>query len=160
MTTHRMRLMLALASILIGVAEADAESGTAADPQIESTATGVVIGEELTSLANEVNLWTWTQLARSRDLTAIEESWVVVYSPKDPVGVARDWGTQVKRARSLNTRTATSVQKRWLGLFIKAGEAVERKDTAQFTVALHALEDDIPAKRTALAALPNFFTAK
>lgn len=160
MTPRRKTLLLALASISIGVAVLRAETGAPSDMQAESIVSGTVTGEELAALANDVNLPAWTQLAMGRDFTTIEEGWVAVYSPKDAVGAARDWKAQVKVARALAVRTSTAGQKRWLDLFIKAGEAVGRRDGMQFTAALRALESDSPAGRIALAANRNFFTAK
>lgn len=160
MSFRRATLLLTLAAISIGASVLRAEEAATAEVQSESIVGGVVTGEEIAALANDVNLPAWTQLAVSRDFTSIEEGWVSVYSPKDAVGAARDWSAQLKVARLLSDRTKLAAQKRWLGLFIKAGEAIRRNDSVQFTAALRALESDIPAGRIAISANQNFFTAK
>jgi hypothetical protein len=156
MIPRRTTLLLALASISIGALTLRAEPRAPA----ESSVRGAVANDDLAALANDVNLPAWTQLASSRSFTTIEEGWVAIYSPKDAVGAARDWSAQLKVARSFAGRTRTSGQRHWLDLFIKAGEAVGRQDAPQFTAALRALESDSPSGRIALAANPNFFTAK
>lgn len=158
MMTPRTTLLLALASISFAAGRTCAE--TPADVQAESFVLSAVSNDELADLSNAVNLPAWIQLAMGRDFSTIEEHWTAVYSPKDSVGAARDWSAQITEARSLSTRATQAGQKRWLGLFIKAGEAVGRKNAPQLAVALRALEADAPTDRIALAANRNFFTAK
>lgn len=158
--SFRTTLLVAAFTILIGEWALRADTGSPSDAQAESIVSGLLTTDEIVALANEVNLTAWTQLAVSRDFTSIEEGWVSVYSPKDAVGVARDWSVQVKMARSLVGRANRANQRRWLELFIEAGEAVRRKDTTHFTAALRALQSDAPAGRPPFAANRNFFTAK
>jgi hypothetical protein len=114
--------------------------------------------EDLAALANEVNLDTWVQAAAlasfqdqpdKRDASgavttkaanAIEENWVAVYSPKDAVGEAGNWDAQTVRARQMHERAIQYVQKRWLELFIKTGEAVARRDSSQFAHLVRELQ--------------------
>lgn len=156
--THRNTLMIALASISFAAGHLHAE--VLADLQAESLVLGAVSNDELAALSNAVNLPAWIQLAMGGDFSTIEEHWAAVYSPKDSVGAARDWSGQTTEARSLAARATHAGQKRWLGLFIKAGEAVGRKNAPQLTTALRALEAAAPSDRTALAANRNYFTAK
>jgi hypothetical protein len=69
-----------------------------------------------------------------------------------------DWNEQVGRAKELQNRTTQFMQRRWLELFIKAGEAVARRDSNEFAVCIREL------KRSSLTAAAeptrNFFTAK
>lgn len=160
MTLPRTISLAALASITIGATTPPAETGRPAEAPAESIVSGAVTGEELAALANDVNLPAWMQLALSRDFTSIEEGWVTVYLPKDPVGAARDWSEQVKTARSLSVRAGKTEQRRWLGLFIKAGEAIGRRDASQLSATLRALQSDLSVGRIAIATTPNFFTAK
>lgn len=139
-----------------------------------------VSDEELSALANEVNLDTWEQVASmssfrdkpekrgtgglvvTKAFNALDENWVTVYSPKDPVGQAWNWSEQVERAKKLQARAPQFLQRRWLDLFIKAGEAVENRDSNEFAQCIREL------KRTPItitAAQPgeaskNFFSAK
>lgn len=160
MSLRRNTLLLALASISIGAGSLRADADAAAEVQVESIVSGVLTADELAALANEVNLPAWTQLAITRNFTTIEEGWASVYSPRDAVGVARDWSAQVKMARLLTARANKATQRRWLELFIKAGEAVSRNDAIQFTAALRAMESESSPDRIAFAASRNFFTAK
>ncbi len=157
MNPHLITLTALAALTLAGVAS---DAGMPADPQAESIVRGAVTNEELSALANEVNLPAWTQVATSRDFTTIDESWVAVYSPKDAVGEARNWSPQVATARSLAARATKASQKRWLGLFIRAGEAIAKKDAVQFVAAVRALENDGPSGQIAFATILKFFTAK
>ena len=160
MNPTRTILLLAVASIFLGGSVLRAETNAPAEVPGESIVRGAVSNEELAALANDVNLPVWMQLALSRSFTSVEEGWVAVYSPKDPVGAAGDWSAQLRIARALAGRTNTSGQRRWLELFVKAGEAVSRKDAVQFTAALRGLGSDVPSGGIALAANLNFFTAK
>jgi hypothetical protein len=83
-----------------------------------------------------------------------------VYSPKDAVGAAGNWNEQVARARVLAARTPQFMQKRWLELFIRAGEAVARRDSNEFAVALRELKRSSVAGQPGPANGKNFFTAK
>jgi hypothetical protein len=157
MNARCITLGLALAALSFGAAAVRAD---AVDRASESMVAGTVTSDDLAALANEVNLSAWTQLATGRDFSTIEENWALVYSPKDEVGAARDWRPQVSVARSLAARAASAGQRRWLGLFVQAGEAVGRKDAAKFTAALRALSGEAPASRSALASNSNFFRAK
>jgi hypothetical protein len=60
----------------------------------------------------------------TKAFNALDENWVSVYSPKDAVGTAGNWNEQIARARALQERTTQFLQRRWLELFIRAGEAV------------------------------------
>ena len=99
MTLSRTISLAAFASISIGASVLAAEIDQVTEAQVELAVSRAVTGEDLAALANEVNLPAWMQLASRRDLTSIDEGWVTVYSPKDPVGAAHDWSEQVKTAR-------------------------------------------------------------
>ncbi len=117
-----------------------------------------VTDEDLASLANEVSLETWVQaaaigsfrdkaekrgsggLVTNKGFNAISENWVTVYSPKDPVGQAGNWDAQVARARALKEHPIQFVQKRWVEAFIKAGEAVSKRDSNQFALLVRELK--------------------
>ena len=142
---------VALAALTLAFAAVAADPRTPADPQAESIVAGsAVTNDELAALANEVNLAAWTQAASSRDFTTIDETWVSVYSPKDPVGEARNWTPQVAAARALAASATKAGHKRWLDLFIKAGEAVARNDGIQFVAAVRALETGSAGARLAV----------
>lgn len=160
MTFRETTLLLVVSSIYFGASPLRAETVAEAGSQAESIVTSAVTGDELAALANDVNLPAWAQLALSPSFTSIEEGRVAVYSPKDAVGTARDWDTQVKVARHLAGRTRTPGQRHWLNLFIKAGEALARKDALRFASAVRALESEPWVGRIAIAGNPNFFTAK
>ncbi|MEA3212519.1 MAG: hypothetical protein QOE70_5576 [Chthoniobacter sp.] len=146
----------------------------AAQPELN----GPVTDEEIEALANEVNLDVWTQIAAigsfrdkpekrgtgglivTKAFNALEENWVTVYSPKDSVGMARDWNAQVARAWLLEARPTQFMQKRWLDLFIKAGEAVSRKDSNEFALTLRELKRNTVTGQPGWASSRNFFTAK
>jgi hypothetical protein len=152
-----------------------------AEPKPASTpaAVGPVSSDELLGLANDVNLETWVQvtaigsfrdkpekrgsggLVVTKAFNALDETWVTVYSPKDPVGQAGNWNEQVARARAMQERTPQFMQKRWLELFIKAGEAVARRDSAEFALNIRELKRGYRATTAnATADSRNFFTAK
>ena len=140
----------------------------------EPAAAGPVTDVEIDTLANEVSLEAWTQAASigsfrdkpekrgagglvvTKAFNAIEENWVTIYSPKDAVGVAGNWQEQVARARELEARSPQFMQRRWLELFIKAGEAVARRDSNDFAAAVRELK----RSRVAAENSRNFFTAK
>lgn len=142
------------------------------------SANGPVADEELDALANEVSLETWTQIAAIgsfRDkperrgagglvvvkaFNAIEENWASVYSPKDTVGAAHDWSAQVARARGMLARGPQFMQKRWLELFVRAGEAVARRDSNEFGATLREMKRSSVATHPGLGNEKNFFTAK
>jgi hypothetical protein len=157
-----------------------ARGSTAASPAaVASHAPAIgspITDEELASLATEVNLETWAQIAAigsfrdkpekrgagglvvTKAFNAIDENWVSVYSPKDPVGATGNWNEQVTRARALQERTTQFLHRRWLELFIKAGEAVARRDSNEFAQHVRELKR---SRATASAETPrNFFTAK
>jgi hypothetical protein len=145
-----------------------------------SVATGALTGEELSALANEVNLETWAQVAAigsfrdkpekrgsgglvvTKGFNALDENWVSVYSPKDPVGQAGNWNEQVTRAKAFQERPQQFMQKRWLELFIKAGEAVARRDSSEFAMSVRELKRShgSVAANGAGDVAKNFFTAK
>lgn len=147
-----------------------AETAVAPEP----AAAGPVTDAEMEALANEVGLDAWTQAAAigsfrdkpekrgagglvvTKAFNAIEENWVTIYSPKDAVGVAGNWQEQVARARELEARSPQFMQRRWLELFIKAGDAVTRRDSNEFAAALRELK----RSRVAAENSRNFFTAK
>ena len=140
----------------------------------EAAAAGPVTDAEMEALANEVSLEAWTQassigsfrdkpekrgaggLVVMKAFNAIEENWVTIYSPKDAVGVVGNWQEQVARARELEARSPQFMQRRWLELFIKAGDAVARRDSNDFAAALRELK----RSRVAAENSRNFFTAK
>ena len=140
----------------------------------EAAAAGPVTDAEMEALANEVSLEAWTQassigsfrdkpekrgaggLVVMKAFNAIEENWVTIYSPKDAVGVAGNWQEQVARAHDLEARSPQFMQRRWLELFIKAGDAVARRDSNDFAAALRELK----RSRVAAENSRNFFTAK
>lgn len=145
-------------------------------------ALAAVTDEEIVALASEVSLATWEKVASIssfRDkpekrgtgglvvtpaFNALTENWVSVYSPKDPVGLAGDWMAQVARAKALQERPQQFVQRRWLELFIKAGEAVSKRDSDAFSSAVRELGSTplktIGASVDGSTAGKNFFTAK
>jgi hypothetical protein len=124
----------------------------------EPVTPGPVTDEELAALANDVNLETWAQVAAigsfrdraekrgagglvtSKAFNALEETWVTVYSPKDPVGEARNWDEPVSRAKQILARNPQFLQRRWLEGFVKAGEAVARRDSTEFAVLVRELK--------------------
>ena len=136
--------------------------------------------EQIAELANEVNLQTWSQVAAigsfrdkpekrgpgglivTKAFNALEENWVSVYSPKDSVGQAGHWDAQLARARALQQRTQQFLQQRWLSLFVRAGEAVARRDSNDFAQAVRELTRSpiLLAARPSPASAQNFFTAK
>ena len=127
-------------------------------PVAAAPATALVGDDEIAALANEVNLETWAAVASigsfrdksekrgsgglvtTKAFNAIEENWPTVYSPKDPVGEARNWTEQLAHARALVERNPQFMQRRWLDLFIKAGEAVARRDSNEFALAVRELK--------------------
>lgn len=149
---------------------------TAATP--EPGVAGPVTDEELDQLANEVNLEAWTQISAigsfrdkpekrgagglvvTKAFNALEENWVSVYSPKDPVGSARNWDSQVIKAKSLQTRATQFMQKRWLETFVQAGEAVSRRDSNEFATILRELKRYPTTTQAGTANGRNFFSAK
>ena len=124
----------------------------------EPVAPGPVTDEELAALANDVNLETWVQVAgigsfrdkaekrgvgglvTSKAFNALDETWVTVYSPKDPVGEARNWDEPVSRAKQILARNPQFLQRRWLEAFVKAGEAVARRDSTEFALLVRELK--------------------
>ena len=117
-----------------------AENGEAAEA-------GPVTSDDLTTLANEVSLASWQQVTASatfrdpaKGANAIEQSWVNVYSPKDPVGESGNWNTQLARARALQARSGQFSQKHWLEVFIRTGEALDRRDAKEFAALVGELE--------------------
>lgn len=140
----------------------------------QPVAASPVADEEIAALANEVNLDTWAQVAAigsfrdksekrgvgglvvKKAFNAIEENWVSVYSPKDPVGQAGDWSVQLAKAKALEARPMQFLQKRWIESFVKAAGAVAERDSNEFASLVREL------KRTRIASETprNFFTAK
>ncbi len=136
-----------------------------------------VTATDLAALAEEVNLNTWEQVASIssfRDkpekrgtgglvivkaFNALEANWNSVYSPKDPVGEEGNWDAQVTKARQLLSQTNVFIQRRWLESFIKAGEAVARRDSNEFAVMIRELKGN-PLATASLENSQNFFTAK
>lgn len=141
---------------------------------------GPLADEELASLANEVNLEVWAQvsgigsfrdkaekrgpggLVVTKAFNALDENWVSVYSPKDPVGQAGHWNEQTARAKAMSERTQQFMQKRWLELFIKAGNAVARRDSTDFAVTLRDLKRSHGSLTSRLGTdeAPKMVTAK
>jgi hypothetical protein len=98
-------------------------------------------------------------LVVTKAFNAIEENWVSIYSPKDPVGQAGNWGQQLARARELQASAHQFIQRRWLEVFIKAAEAVGRRDSNEFALQVRELKrSSLPM--AALENPRNFFTAK
>jgi hypothetical protein len=161
MTIHRNTFLAALTALALGAGATAALAGTKSPPvnAVESDLSGS-LGDQLATLANDVNLSAWTRIAASQDFRTIEESWVAVYSPKDAVGTAQDWNAQLKMARTLAHSTSLPAQQRWLARFIEASEAVAHKDSGRFAIAVRSLENELFASQTALAANQNIFTAK
>lgn len=140
-------------------------------------ASATTLDEDLAALANEVNLSTWEQIASmasfrdraekrgsgglvvTKGANALSQTWVSVYSPKDPVGVAGNWDAQVTKARALQERSTQFIQKRWLDLFIQAGEAVAKRDSDEFAAAVREFKR-WPLAVAAIENSQNFFTAK
>ncbi len=155
-------------------AEARLEPKTEAPAATEPAALAPVTDAEIETLANEVSLEAWTQAASigsfrdkpekrgpgglvvTKAFNAIEENWVTIYSPKDAVGTAGNWQEQVARARELEGRSPQFMQRRWLELFIKAGDAVARRDSSEFAAAVREMK----RSRVASENSRNFFTAK
>lgn len=137
----------------------------------------VVTVEDIATLANEVNLDTWQQIAAigsfrdraekrgsgglvvTKAFNALEENWVSVYSPKDPVGAAGNWDRQLVRARELQASAHQFIQRRWLEVFIKAAEAVARRDSNDFALQVRELKrSSLPT--ASLENPRNFFAVK
>ncbi len=93
----------------------------------------------------------------TKAFNALEENWVSVYSPRDPVGQAHDGdAAPLAKAKALEGRPVQFLQKRWLATFIKAAEAVAVRDSNEFAAAVRELKKT----KTAAENLRNFFTAK
>ena len=142
--------------------------------KVEAAAGAPVSDDEIAALANAVNLETWMQVASigsfrdrpekrgvgglvvTKAFNALEENWLSVYSPKDPIGQAQDWNDPLARARALTARPLQFLQKRWIESFIRAAEAVALRDSNEFATAVREM------KKAKLAGepRPNFFTAK
>lgn len=139
-----------------------------------------VVDTDLANLAAEVSLDTWSQVAGitsfrdkperrgtgglvvTKAFNALEENWATVYGTKSPVGTAGAWEGQLTRARAMQERTTQFVQRRWLELFIKAGEAVARRDSNEFATLIREMSRS-PLAGVAIVAPEsgrNFFTAK
>ena len=124
----------------------------------EAAPAAAVSDDEIAALANDVNLETWATVAGigsfrdkaerrgsgglvvTKAFNAIDENWPTVYSPKDRVGAAGDWSEQLDRAKGLIERNPQFMQRRWLELFIKAGEAVARRDSNEFAVVVREMK--------------------
>ena len=146
------------------------------NPVSAAVAAAVLAEEELALLSTEVNLDTWAQIAAigsfrdkaekrgagglvvTKAFNALEENWVSVYSLKHPIGAAGNWNEQLAKARTMQARTTQFMQKRWLELFVKAGEAVARRDSNEFAVTVRELKRS--GLTAAVDAPKNFFTAK
>jgi len=151
-----------------------AENATVAN---EPIADSTVLDGDITALADEVNLSVWervTAIGSFRDkpekrgtgglvvtkaFNALDENWISVYSPKDPVGEAGNWNEQVAKARKLLEQTNVFMQRRWLENFIRAGEAVGRRDSNEFALMIRELKRS-PLTIASLENSRNFFTAK
>ena len=132
-----------------------------------------VTDDEIAALANDVNLETWATVASigsfrdkaerrgagglvvAKAFNAIEENWPTVYSPKDAVGAAGNWSEQMERAKALVERNPQFLQRRWLDLFIKAGDAVARRDSNEFAQAVR----DLKRERLSVQAASGIPTA-
>jgi hypothetical protein len=156
------------------------QSALAAAASHTAASSATVADEELAALANEVNLATWEQvtaigsfrdkpekrgtggLVVTKAFNAIEENWVSVYSPKDGVGLAGNWDAQVARAKTLAERAPQFLQKRWLALFVRAGEAVAHRDSDAFAAAVREMKRNPlnPAVAVASENSRDFFPAK
>ncbi|MEO8353049.1 MAG: hypothetical protein ABI680_15065 [Chthoniobacteraceae bacterium] len=117
-----------------------------------------VTDEEIASLAAAVNLEIWSQVASigsfrdkgekrgsgglvvTKAFNAIEENWASVYGEDHPLGAIRSWSTQVAAAKALLERNPQFLQRRWLERFIRAGEAVEKRDSNEFATAIRELK--------------------
>lgn len=160
MNSPRSLLALALTFLTCGVGAFADESTPAATVSRESKILAVTPSEELSALANVVNLPAWTQVAASADFASIEEHWSAIYSPRDDVGSARNWSAQLAQARAVGPKLTTSEQRRWLDLFLQAGEAIARQDAPRFASAVRGLAAQPLPLTPALAANAKFFTAK
>ena len=149
-------LIFASSSLEAGQLRGDGDMVVKAEPSV----LGTVSSGELTVISDDANLTAWIQLAKGQALNPLEESWSAIYSPKDKVGVAGNWRVQLTQARSLAARATHPNQKRWLNLFIRACEAVERRDAPRFSSALCGLEVHRTLDSTALVPERKFFTAK
>ncbi len=124
----------------------------------ETTNPAVVSDEEIAGLAAAVNLETWSQVAAigsfrdrpekrgsgglvvTKAFNAIEENWASVYPAEHPLGMVLSWSTQVAAAKALMSQNPQFLQKRWLERFIRAGEAIERRDSNEFATAIRELK--------------------
>ncbi|HEX8312742.1 MAG TPA: hypothetical protein VF614_15575, partial [Chthoniobacteraceae bacterium] len=129
-----------------------------AAPAVAAATNAPLSEEELSGLASEVSLDTWAQVAAigsfrdkpekrgvgglvvTKAFNALDENWTSVYPESNLVGQARDWSEQVARAKALQSRTTQFMQRRWLELFIKAGEAVARRDSNEFALCVRELK--------------------
>jgi hypothetical protein len=118
----------------------------------------VVSDDEIASLAAAVNLETWSQVASigsfrdkaekrgsgglvvAKAFNAIEENWASVYPEEHPLGAVRSWAAKVALAKGLLGRNPQFLQRRWLERFIRAGEAVEKRDSNEFATAIRELK--------------------
>ncbi len=135
-----------------------AAPATAEQPSPAAPVAVLAADEEFAALANDVNLDTWEQvtaigsfrdraekrgaggLVVTKAFNAIEENWVSVYSPKDAVGQAGNWAAQIAQAKLLQERAPQFLQNRWLAVFIKAGDAVARRDSKEFALLVRELK--------------------
>ncbi|MHA3774052.1 hypothetical protein ACXR0O_21195 [Verrucomicrobiota bacterium sgz303538] len=157
--------------------EAAVAKSTVEAPAVSTSPASSITADDIIALANEVGLDTWGQvtaigsfrdrpekrgtggLVVTKAFNALEENWVTVYSPKDPVGQAGNWDPQVAKARHFLAQTGQFMQRRWLENFIKAGEAVARRDSNEFALLVRELRRN--PLTTAFVENPrNFFTAK
>lgn len=115
-----------------------------------SSVPSAVVDDEFADLAGEVNLDTWAKAASvpsfrdkpekrgpgglvvAKAFNAIDENWSTVYAPESAVGQSGNWSVQVTRARALQAKAPQFLQKRWLELFTKAGDALSRRDSTEF----------------------------
>lgn len=153
---------------------------TVAGPAEAAAPKAPVTEEELAALATAVNLETWSEavaigsfrdkagkrgsggLVVKEKFNAIEENWDSVYSAENPVGAAKNWDAQVAAARAMIERNPQFMQRRWLDLFIKAGEAVQRRDSNEFAGAVREMKRSRLTASTGAnpATSANFFPAK
>ena len=149
--------------------DAASANGTVAD--------STVLDGDLAALADEVGLNVWERVATigsfrdkpekrgsgglvvTKAFNALDENWISVYSPKDPVGQAGNWDSQITKARLFLEQTDVVMQRRWLENFIKAGEAVARRDSNEFAMTIRELKRT-PLTIASLENSRNFFTAK
>ncbi len=131
----------------------------------EPAATGPLTNDDLAALSASVHLKTWAQvtafgsfrdkpekrgsggLVVTKAWNAIEENWMGVYPAGHALAQSKSWQDAVERAKALLLRQPQYLQKRWLETFIAAGEALNRRESAEFAKQVRELKQSPLAEK-------------